>query len=491
MPSVARTPRALRPAAFRRAPTHTRGCPAIRGRPRTVGQRENDQVPQLTQSLRNEYELRFESCLIRSTKRAEVDRIITKLKGNAMRYQKVGNAVQTPWYVVGLIHVMESSMSFTTHLHNGDPLTARTTHVPAGRPKAGRPPFTWEASAIDALTLRGFEKWADWSVPGILYQLEGYNGWGYHDHHPDVPTPYLWAATNQYSRGKYVADGRFSPTAVSAQCGAAAILKRLVETAPGAVVPGDRVLQLANPSLRGLDVEAAQRLLKKNPFGSFDPGTVDGVYARTTADAVGAAKWALGYPAPAVNGSFGPLLRMFLDGTRPLPADYAKRRAARSKTAAADADTRKRIVQWALWGCKNNAQIGYSSNGSVRLSALEKPGSLPLATDSSAFATLCFRWADAPNPNAAGKYDARRPAYTGSMLAHCRQIPRTAAGVGDLVVWSPPKDGHHVAIVVTAGADPMLVSLADASGPKKVRFSAEDAGQRRSGHGQVTWLTAF
>ena len=43
-----------------------------------------------------------------------------------------------------------------------------------------------------------------------LYELERYNGFGYRDRRPQVLSPYLWSFSNHYSRGKYVADGRFS-----------------------------------------------------------------------------------------------------------------------------------------------------------------------------------------------------------------------------------------------------------------------------------------
>ena len=152
---------------------------------------------------------------------------------------------------------------------------------------------------------------------------------------------------------------------------------------------------------------------------------------------------------------------------------------------------RKKIVNWALWGCKNSGRIGYSQNGTVRLGALGTPGSLPLATDCSAFATLCYCWAGAPNPNGTGAYDARQPAYTGSMLDRCRRIPKSAAKPGDLVVWTPPSRGQHVCVVVAAGPDPMLVSHGSDSGPKRLRFSVEDAYQRGHGHGNAVWLSAF
>ena len=42
------------------------------------------------------------------------------------RYDQVANATGVPWYVIGIIHEMEGGLNFSTHLHNGDPLTART-----------------------------------------------------------------------------------------------------------------------------------------------------------------------------------------------------------------------------------------------------------------------------------------------------------------------------------------------------------------------------
>ena len=167
------------------------------------------------------------------------------------------------------------------------------------------------------------------------------------------------------------------------------------------------------------------------------------------------------------------------------------RRAKGLRLAGSEQAVRKRIVDWAVWGCKNTARIGYSQDGGVRLGALGVKGSLPLATDCSAFATLCYSWAGAPNPNARGTYDPRQSAFTGSMLDHCRRIPRSAAQAGDLVVWTPPTRGQHVALVVAPGPDPLLVSHGDDSGPKKLRFSAEDAYQRRHGHGTPVWLTVF
>ena len=69
----------------------------------------------------------------------------------------------------------------------------------------------------------------DWSLPHLLYKMEGYNGWGYRLYHPYCLSPYLWSFTNHYTSGKYVSDGRWSDTAKSRQCGGAAIIKRMEE----------------------------------------------------------------------------------------------------------------------------------------------------------------------------------------------------------------------------------------------------------------------
>ena len=182
-----------------------------------------------TEALRKEYESLFNSCVIRPERVSAVEVIITNLIANRNRYQDVSDKQGIPWSFVAVIHNMEANLDFTRHLHNGDPLTSRTVHVPGGRPKEGSPPFTWEESAADALSIRGLNAQTDWSLSGTLYQLERYNGWGYRQFHPNVLSPYLWCFSNHYTSGKYVADGTWSDTAVSKQCGSAVLLRRMAE----------------------------------------------------------------------------------------------------------------------------------------------------------------------------------------------------------------------------------------------------------------------
>lgn len=183
----------------------------------------------LTDALRVEYNQLFQSCMVDSQRAFAVDSLAQKLIGNRDRYESTGEPLGIAWTFIAVTHNMESSQNFAKHLHNGDPLTARTVQVPKGRPTTGTPPFTWEESARDALLLKKLDKWTDWSVAGTLYKLEEYNGWGYRRFHPDVKSPYLWSFSNHYVSGKYVADGTWSQTARSQQCGAALLLRRMAE----------------------------------------------------------------------------------------------------------------------------------------------------------------------------------------------------------------------------------------------------------------------
>lgn len=179
----------------------------------------------LTADLRAEYQRLWDTCQIRNERRATVTLAADRLLSNQLRYEAAGNPLSLPWYFVAVIHNMESSQGFDRHLHNGDPLTARTVQVPADRPILGTPPFTWEESAEDALSLHTIGD--VWSIPDLLYEIERFNGWGYRKYHPETLSPYLWSFTNHYTAGKYVADGKWDPDAVSAQCGAAALLLEL------------------------------------------------------------------------------------------------------------------------------------------------------------------------------------------------------------------------------------------------------------------------
>ncbi|MDZ4857754.1 MAG: hypothetical protein SGI88_02135 [Candidatus Hydrogenedentes bacterium] len=175
---------------------------------------------------RMEYETMFAQCVLRPDKLATVNWYAANVCKHRERYAAVGGALNVPWWFIGAVHALESGFSFSGHLHNGDPLTARTRRVPSGRPLQGEPPFSWEVSAADALRYQTLDRWDDWSVSGALFQWEAYNGFGYRKHR--VPSPYLWSFSNHYTQGRYVRDHVFDADAVSNQCGAATLLRALV-----------------------------------------------------------------------------------------------------------------------------------------------------------------------------------------------------------------------------------------------------------------------
>lgn len=155
-----------------------------------------------------------------------INSIVAKITTGKSKYQEVESVTGVPWFFIGVIHSMEANNDFTKHLHNGDSLKAKTVNVPKGRP-IGVPPFTWKASAVDALKYMGYDKVTDWTVPNMLYLFEKYNGFGYRK--KGIYSPYLWSFSNLYTKGKFIADGKYDPNAVSKQIGAAVILKTVMQ----------------------------------------------------------------------------------------------------------------------------------------------------------------------------------------------------------------------------------------------------------------------
>ena len=186
-------------------------------------------APRLSDALRRDYEVLFQTCAVAPIRHGEVDRIVARFVRHRLRYAAACANTTVPWCFAAIVHELESGGNFSRHLHNGDPLRGRTVRAPKGRPPRGEPPFAWEASAADALMLQGLNRVKQWTLGQILYRLERYNGLGYRMHHPEVLSPYLWAGSNHYTRGKYVRDGRWSATAVSSQIGGAVQLRRMAE----------------------------------------------------------------------------------------------------------------------------------------------------------------------------------------------------------------------------------------------------------------------
>lgn len=162
------------------------------------------------------------------TRGSEFDPVARRLCAAKSRYQAVEAKTGVPWFFIAVTHQRESSQNWNRSLAQGDPWDEVSTHVPKGRG-----PFpSWEAAAIDALVNCAPHAASnkDWSVGGTLTMLEQYNGLGYAS--KGLPSPYVWSGTDQYIKGKYIADGVFDASVVDRQLGCAGLILAMMKIDP-------------------------------------------------------------------------------------------------------------------------------------------------------------------------------------------------------------------------------------------------------------------
>jgi uncharacterized protein (TIGR02594 family) len=174
-----------------------------------------------------DYDELYRTAHIDASRRSALATTVNAIVRKREVYEQISAKAAVPWWLVAALHKKESNLDFTCHLHNGDPLTARTVRVPAGRIPAADPPYTFAQSAIDALSMKRRSFPAAWNTKGVLSFAEGYNGLGYRA--KGIYSPYVWCGTQHYTRGKYVADHRFDAAAVALNLGVAPLLMMMEE----------------------------------------------------------------------------------------------------------------------------------------------------------------------------------------------------------------------------------------------------------------------
>jgi lysozyme family protein len=143
--------------------------------------------------------------------RRQIARFERVFAQNRARYEAVSRATGVPPQLVAAIHYRESSMNFGTYLHQGDRLGRPAQRHPRDIPVFHR----WEDAAIHALkqkdgVRRALGITANTTNPAALATFaERYNGLGYHNR--GKASPYVWAGTNIYTGGRYVADRQYDP----------------------------------------------------------------------------------------------------------------------------------------------------------------------------------------------------------------------------------------------------------------------------------------
>lgn len=242
------------------------------------------------EELNAQYADLWQRMQVRPERVEAINEIAKRLIGSKPRYQKVSEATGVPWFVLAVLHARETDGDFAKHLHNGDPLTARTINVPAGRPASGTPPFTWEESAIDALTIEphALHLVKKWTIERTCFEIEKYDGFGYRIHHPQTKSPYLWSFSNIYERGKYLADGRFDPSAIDDHSGIMPLLQQMMKTDASIQfgAPAEAVAQTASALASGSTGDQVRELQTALGHLNFPVGNVDGIFGPRTSAAV-------------------------------------------------------------------------------------------------------------------------------------------------------------------------------------------------------------
>lgn len=170
-------------------------------------------------------EILFQTMVINNNMYDTIRKKTASMISNKERYRDVSHVfpnVGFQWWIVAVLHEMECSQNFNKYLGNGQDWNKVTTITPIGRG-----PFnSFVEGAVDAIKLKGLQNISDWRMGNLLYVLEKFNGLGYALVH-GVNSPYIWAGSNHYLKGKYVKDGMYDENTVSAQIGIALLLKHL------------------------------------------------------------------------------------------------------------------------------------------------------------------------------------------------------------------------------------------------------------------------
>lgn len=132
----------------------------------------------------------------------------------------------------------------------------------------------------------------------------------------------------------------------------------------------------------------------------------------------------------------------------------------------ATVNVRSEIVKWAHWGVQEHSRFTYSE-GPDRMEAIGNVGALPISSDCSAFVTICYNWAGAPDPNG---LNYNHEGYTGTLVSHGAQIALSDVLPGDVVIYGDGP-GIHTALIVENGPDPLTVSMGEQGDPNYVHVS--------------------
>ena len=250
---------------------------ALKGRAKGVYNKHVERTPNMMVglSLGQMYDMQF---------------FLENWKKNRHRYETVSAATNIPAELIAAIHWREGSGHFDTYLHQGDPLGKPAVNIPRNIPVF----YEWEEAAIHALSMdyhkdrqEDLEITSETNNPNSLASYaESYNGLGYYN--KGIPSPYVYAGTDQYHSGKYVSDGSFNPNAVDRQLGVMPMLGAI----GGIKTQQDMSPQKISAEFRWRRVLNGQIMLRAGSYGQ----EVETLQTKLKT---------LGYDISAIDGDFG------------------------------------------------------------------------------------------------------------------------------------------------------------------------------------------
>jgi lysozyme family protein len=156
---------------------------------------------------------------------SQVNKAVETMGKKEAVIDEIARKANLPPSLVGALWHREASFKEGVYMHNGDPLGKPTTHVPKGI-NFGKDQFV--DAAVHALnrfksTSKGLGLSYDSKDVGAMATFaEHYNGLGYRN--KDRVSPYVFAGTDQYKGGMYVADGVYSAKTFDQRPGVVAII---------------------------------------------------------------------------------------------------------------------------------------------------------------------------------------------------------------------------------------------------------------------------
>lgn len=152
-----------------------------------------------------------------------VEKFIENWQENSWRYQTIEEATGIPAELAAAIHWREASGNFDRCLQDGTKVGS-PIQSPVDKGKVFN---SFEESAISVFSDPYFS--SDNIVKGdyetYLNFAERYNGYGYKNN--GLVSPYVYAGTDQYVSGKFVADGSYDASHVDTQPGVAVLLEAI------------------------------------------------------------------------------------------------------------------------------------------------------------------------------------------------------------------------------------------------------------------------